>query len=258
MSTFLSQVSTERVVRPPRIVIHGKGGVGKTTFGAGAPGAVLMPVEDGLGMLDVAHLPQPTSFADVMNQLLELHAEEHGFKTLVIDAIDKIEPLIWKHVCEERGKKNIEDFGYGKGLKFADDPWLRFFKGLDALRAQGMTIIVIAHNHTKNIEDPLVGTYSRMSPKLHDRAKDLLYEWADIVGCLDIERVAVDRGEEGKTTRTSQTIGNRILYLEDNGAMMAKNRWSLPKTLSIPKEDGYSILRNAIADALGLAKKEAA
>ena len=269
MGSILSQVSDKPTIRPPRIVIHGKGGVGKTTFGASAPSPVLMPIEDGEGILSVPHLPRPGSFEDVLYALAELHNEKHGFKSLVIDAIDKIEPMVWESVYADSKWDNIEAYGggYGKGYKVADQSWVKFFKWLDALRTKGMTTIVISHNHTKNFEDPIVGAHFRTAPKLHERANALLYEWADVVGCLDIERMAKDKGADARTTRTAQTTGQRILYLEDTGAVAAKNRYSLPPTLMIPKENGYAVLRAEVAKALGIdtkakpaavAKKEAA
>ena len=257
MGSILSQITDKPAIRPPRIVIHGKGGVGKTTFGASAPHAVILPVEDGEGILSVPHLPRPTSFEDVLNTLAELHNEKHDFKTLIVDAVDKIEPLVWQQVCDEGNKANIEAFGYAKGYVLADAPWIKFFQWLDALRNKGMTTIVISHNQTTTLDDPIIGSYIRTAPKLHKRANELLAEWADIVGCLDIERVAIDKGE-GRTTRTAQTTGQRILYLEDTGAVAAKNRYSLPPILQIPKQDGYAVLRAEVAKALGVDLTKAA
>ena len=38
---------------PPRIVMYGVGGVGKSTFAASAPNPIFIPVEDGISTLDV-------------------------------------------------------------------------------------------------------------------------------------------------------------------------------------------------------------
>ena len=43
--------------KPPRILIHGVAGVGKTTFAAGAPAPVFICTEDGLGTLDATQFP---------------------------------------------------------------------------------------------------------------------------------------------------------------------------------------------------------
>ena len=65
-----------------------------------------------------------------------------------------------------------------------------------------------------------------------------------------------DKGPDARSTRTAQTTGQRILYLEDTGAVAAKNRYSLPPSLQVPKENSYSVLRNEIAKALGVGKNE--
>lgn len=258
---FLDRVETTRKILPPRIVIHGKGGVGKTTFGASIPNCVLMPVEDGVGALQVATLPQPRSYNDVMSQLEELGERDHQYRALVIDTIDKIEPLIWDHTClQEPGrvkKDSIESWGYGKGYVMADRYWLEFFHTLDGLRAKGLTIVVLSHNETKTVADPELGPFDMVQPKLHRRGCSLLYEWADLVGYLTLERATADVGE-GRTVRTSATTGRRLLHCHDTGAFVAKNRYRLTTSIVIPEHEGFQPLRQAIVDSLREEKKEKA
>lgn len=259
MGTLIEQVNQTASVKPPRIVIHGKPGVGKTSFAADAAGVLFMPLEDGLGLHSVAHLPQPKSYEEVMSALIELGRDEHPYKVLAIDTIDKFEPLVWQKVCEDAGKNNIEDFGYGKGYIKTDPLWIEFFHALDAIRARGMTTLILCHNAGMMIDDPQIGTYTKWSPKLHKRADALLYEWADIVGYLDTERAAIDRGEKDsqRKTRTSASSGTRVLYLEDRGAFIAKNRFDLPEKVTIPKDQPYQAFRNVLLRAIA-PKKEAA
>jgi len=255
--SFMDSITDKPPLLAPRIVCHGKGGVGKTTWGASAPDAILIPVEEGLGNLAVAHFPRPASFGDVMEMLQELALKDHTRKTLVIDTVDALEPLIWNHVCESRSdsKKqyaSIEDFPYGRGFTFADEAWLRLFRGLDHLRSTGMTVIVLAHSESKFIEDPLTGPVERLQPKLHKRANSLLYEWADVVAFMDLNRVLVEKeGAKGRTTTVAQVLGERRLYLEDRGGFVAKNRYSLPVWLEVSKANPYASLRDAILTAFG-------
>jgi len=247
MGTQLSQVQ-QPAIRPPRIAIHGGGGAGKTTLGASARDPILMPLEEGEGIVKVQALPKPKCYPDVMNGIGELLTEEHPFKTLVIDTIDKLEPLIWQAVCDNGKKNHIEDFGYGKGYTLADPFWIDFFKALDSLRRKGMTVLVLCHNEGKLIEDPIHGAYNKWTPKLHKRANALLYEWADVVGFLEVERVVMKDGDERRPRST--TTGQRILHLEDTGGFVAKNRYDLPIRLMIPKENPYEALRAEIRKAV--------
>jgi hypothetical protein len=109
--------------KPPIVAIHGGPGIGKTTFGCCAPDPIVLRTEDGLGGMDVQSFPIATSFDDVLEAIGTLYGEEHDFKSLVIDSLDWLEPLIWDHVCNNWTDKKgvskrltcIEDAGYGKG-----------------------------------------------------------------------------------------------------------------------------------------------
>ncbi len=261
--SMLSRIQTKPTIKPPRIVIHGKGGVGKTTFGASTRKPIFLPCEEGLGTLEVPAFPKPNDYAEAMEAIEDLLKPDHGFSSLVVDTVDHFEPLVWAEVCRQHseGKKqytNIEDFGYGKGYLYADPLWTDFFHGLDALRRErGMTVCVLCHNEVKTVDDPQVGPYDRITPKLHKRANALLHEWADIVGYLDIERTAVEReGSKGRTMTTSVVTGRRMLYLEDRGGFVAKNRYSLPSQIQLPQEEPFSALRAELAKRLQAAPKE--
>lgn len=261
--SMLSRVETKPKLKPPRVVIHGKGGVGKTTFGASARKPVFVPFEDGLGVLEVPAMPRPADYAETMEAIEELLKVDHEYVTLVLDTIDHFEPLVWAEVCRSKseGKNkyaNIEDFGYGKGFSFADPLWIQFFQGLDALRRdRNMTVIVLSHNEVKPVDDPLIGSYDRITPKLHKRANALLHEWADIVGYLDIELSTVEKeGNKGRKMKTTTATGRRMLYLEDRGGFVAKNRFSLPTQIEIPEVEPFSALRNAIMARFAAQKDE--
>lgn len=251
MGAQLSKINTQPALKPPRIVLHGKGGSGKTTFGASIPDAVLLPVEQGEGILRVPTLPQPESLSDVFGAIDELAREEHPYKALVIDTVDKVEPLVWAETCKGTKYDDIEGFGYGKGYIHADRHWIELFQRLDALRERGMIVCVLSHNETRTVNDPMTGPYDATTPKLHKRANALLYEWADIVGFLDVEKASVEKeSATGKKMSTSVGLGGRVLYLEPIGGFEAKNRYALPSRLKVPKEGGYGVLRAELAKAI--------
>lgn len=256
MSTYLSQIGKKQKRKNPRFVFTGPLGVGKTWLASSALNPVFQAFEEGEGVLELKAMPKPTSYEDAMNQLAELANEKHPYKTLVVDTIDAFEPLVWDKLCEGTKCENIEQFGYGKGYTMADSLWIPWFRRLDVLRdKREMTIIILCHNETKTIDDPMIGSYTRTIPKIHKRSSALMCEWADIVGFLDIERIASDVGKKGgRETRASRTTGQRILYLEDQGAFIAKNRYDLPPKLAIPKENGFAVIRAELMKAFGLDK----
>jgi hypothetical protein len=258
--SFLDRVQTKQTDLPPRIVIHGENGCGKTTFAASAKQPIFLLCEEGRGKLQLAALPDDAmnSYSDALAAIQELVAEKHDYKTLVIDTIDAFEPLVHKQVCDAHGKKHIEDFGYGKGYYYADPLWLDLFALLDQLRRERqMWVVVLSHCTVKNVKDLQIGPYDKLMPKLHDRASAFLREWADIVGYLATDAQAVTHGDEkGRKVRTARSAGQHILHLKSTGGFAAKNRYDLPDRIELPKEKPFDVLRKAVWNSI-LAERKA-
>ena len=141
--------------RPPRIVVYGVEGIGKSSFGASAPNPIILQTEDGLDHIEADRLPLCTSYKQFMAQLGEIASEPHDYETLVVDTLDWLEKLIWAEVCEKENKKSIEEIGYAKGYKYALNQWKEVISGLDWIRNnRGMIIILLAHAKIERFEDP--------------------------------------------------------------------------------------------------------
>ena len=63
---MLENIKTGRENKPPRIMVYGQEGVGKSTFGASAPDPVFIQTEDGLGEIDTAKFPLAKNLNDVL------------------------------------------------------------------------------------------------------------------------------------------------------------------------------------------------
>lgn len=234
--------------QPPRIIIYGNHGLGKSTFGSMAPNPVFIQTEDGLAGLDCARLNKASSFADVISQLGELYNEPHDFKTVVIDSLDHLEPLIWARLIEEvpTGEKgaiirDIEDYGYGKGYIKALDIWREYLNALDMLRAErGMMIIQTAHSQVKRYDNPMSDPYDRFQIKLQERASALVQEKADIVLFADYaSSVVKTKDKSGKDRTRAIGSGDRVLYTEERPAFQAKNRFRLPAEIPFDLDGSY-------------------
>ena len=194
--------------------------------------------EDGLGTLDVPHFPLARKFEDVMEALAALYSEPHDFKTVVIDSVDWLEPLIWVRTCQDNGWPSIEEPGYGKGYIAALGPWRDYLEGLNALRNErGMTVIQIAHTEIRRFDSPEHEPYDRYVIKLHARAAALLQEHSDVVLFANyrISTVKADVGFNKKVTRALGS-GERVLYTAERPAFLAKNRFGLPDSLPLSWE----------------------
>lgn len=237
--------------KPPRVIIHGDPGVGKTTFAACAPAPVVIQTEDGLGNLDVTAFPLARNFSDVMEALQTLYTEKHEFQTLVVDSLDWLEPLIWQAVCEAHKVQSIETMGYGKGYVEALRFWRQFFDGVTALRDdRGMVIVMIAHSQVVRVEDPTMPAYDSHDLKLHKRAAALAEEFADVIlyAAVETNTVTEDSGFNNKRTRAT-TTGNRVMHTVGQPAFLAKNRFSLPTPLPLAWEAFAQAMEPATPEA---------
>jgi hypothetical protein len=234
--SLLKQVTRGVKSRPHFVLLYGVDGVGKSTFGATAPAPIFLGPEDGYGTLDVARFPTPRTWADVKAAVGELAIEAHDYKTLIIDSVDWIEPLVWAHVCRENQAKAIEQVGggFGKGYVYAREQWQEFIRGLQALR-QKMNIIAIAHAEVKTVHDPHENeSYDRYQVKLNAKAADI---WREAVDCVFFANYEVNFSKE-KGARKAKAFGDgrRIMFTERRPAFDAKNRFDLPFQMDLSWE----------------------
>lgn len=235
MAISLASLRQATSLTPPRMLIHGVAGVGKSTFAANADNPVVVATEDGLGMLKVASFPVAKSFDEVMEGLAALYSEPHEFRTVVVDSVDWLEPLIWKKACDDNRWGSIEEPGYGKGYLAALDLWRQYLDGLNALRDdRGMTVIQIAHTDIKRFDSPEHEPYDRYVIKLHARAAALLQEHSDIVLFANY-RISTVKADVGFNKKVNRALGSgeRVLYTAERPAFLAKNRYGLPDVLPL-------------------------
>ena len=155
--SLLQSIQTGKSQGPPRLLIYGTEGIGKSTFGDSAPRPIFVPTEDGLDNIACDSFPMCRSFNEVMSCLQSLLDEPHEYRTVVVDSIDWLERLILDHACQKYGVENIEkvEGGYGKGYTIVLTYWRQFIDLLRSLRMdKGMIVILLAHAQIKQHIDP--------------------------------------------------------------------------------------------------------
>jgi len=232
--SLIGSITKGREQQPPRIMIYGSEGVGKSTFASLAPNPVFIQTEDGLSEIDTSKFPLARTFEDVVMQLQAVRDEQHEFGTLVIDSLDWLERLVWDRVCADYGVKSIEkaDGGYGKGYVHALTYWRQIVSILNDIRSKrGMAVVMIAHAAVERFEDPEHAAYDRYTPRLHKKACSLVCEWVDAV-LFASRRLRVD-STTGKAAPVGADGGERILRTNGSPACIAKNRFGLPTELPL-------------------------
>lgn len=251
-----------RLDEPSRYFIYGPEGLGKTTFASYAPDPIWIDADDGTAKLEVTRYPfrdgpgghVAHTYAEINGAIDDLIRSSHGFKTLVLDTVDRIEPMIWRHMLDRDNPKmrdkmeTIEDYGYGKGYNVAVDEWRLFCARLDRLRAaRGMAIVLLGHSTVRNFKNPEGSDYDRYQPAINDKSAGFLKGWSDIVGFLRFEEGVK---EEKKKRAKGWSSEQRIMHLSRTAAYDAKGRGGMPKQIEVPVENPWAELAKAEEMAL--------
>ena len=245
---------------PPRMVLHGGEKVGKSTFAAGAQGAIFLPTEEGLKGITARSLCETgkkrlETYEEFLSALYWCEQNLNQYVTLIIDSADWLETLICDFLCRKYNKKSIAECagGYGKGYLEMISEWNKVLIRLDRINIQGKWIIILCHSKALLFNDPLgepydLWTMKLYSPKGQNGSLELLKEWADIIAFAMVEKFtsetettkAVEKGE--KRHRAIET-GKRLLQFETSQAYLAGNRYGIRK----PCELSWNAFINSLA-----------
>lgn len=246
MALSLASLTTTKSDNPPRTVIYGVDGVGKTSLAAEFPGPVLyLPTEGETPPADVELTTPGTieSFGALLDMFGELLTEEHDFQTVVIDSLDGLESLVWAATCQRLGVESIESPGYGRGYIESDAEWDEYLKAVSALSRAGIFVVQLAHPEIIRFDSPTSDPYSRYTVKLHKRANAMVREQADIVAFVNY-RISLKEKEVGFNKKVSHAEGGneRLIHFNEKAGFVAKNRLSLPDSIPYRKGQGFTEL----------------
>lgn len=244
MAISLSNLVRKKADKPPMIAIYGRGKMGKTTLASEFPDPIFIQTEDGGGMLEITSFSEGpiTQWSDVDAALQELATEDHEFKTLVIDSVTQLEPLVWAEACRRNNWDSIEAPGYGKGYLEADNIWREFLSACAWLRDnKRMCIVLIGHEVVENFSDPEREDYNRYKMRLHKRAEALVRERVDIVGFLNMS-VSLDKGKKGEDRARAVGSGQRQINLAPRPTFEAGNRYGMPDKILLNPGQGFAAL----------------
>ena len=226
------QLSKPSKIAGNRILIYGSGGIGKTSLAASAPGTVVFfDLEETLGKLDLdCPVVNIASWSELRAALQKTWPA--NVKTIVIDSITVAEELCIKHVLNtikvkdngmESKANQLEDYGWGKDVRYVYEAFLPLLADLDKHFKAGRNVILIAHECKPEEVNPEGGNYVRFEPRLRSSKRGensirlKVKEWSDAVVFLRYDIVSgKDKKAKGHGTRTA--------YLSEQSWCMAKNR----------------------------------
>lgn len=226
-------VTTGVQTAPVKTVLYGPEGIGKSTFASHFPDPVFIDTEGGTKRLNVARLPQPTSWAMLLDEVAEVRKGNVPCGTLVLDTADWAERLCIQAVCARAKVNGIEDFGYGKGYTYVKEEFSKLLDALEEVLNAGHNVVVLAHAAITKFEQPdAVGNYDRWSMKTSKQVAPLLREWCDMLLFANYKTV-VEKAGSGPNAKNKASGGRRVLYTTHHPCWDAKNRFGLPEELPL-------------------------
>lgn len=226
---LVSKPETKSIVA----TILGDAGVGKSTFAATFPKPIFIRAEDGLATIAVDALPVLTKVDDLWEQLKALIHEDHGYKTVVIDSVTKLETMFIEYVLASDPKQpksiNTALGGYGAGLSAVAAMHGRVRKAATHLAAKGINVVFIAHAETTNIELPDDEPYMRYDLRLGKKSVSYYVDDVDLVSFIKLETF-VKSADDGKRAKAFSD-GTRTLVCYATAANVSKNRFGIKEDL---------------------------
>jgi len=234
--------------RPPKLVVVGVEGWGKTSLAANIPDiAILMPsVETGyLTLLGAGRVPEvPALVTEKWKESLAALDNLGDAKALALDELSGFQAQCFEYICRNEFGNDWKKFdSYGRGYKLVTPEWLKFLAKLERL---GIMIVALSHCSIETFKDPMSDDHDRYVSALHKTMWGLTRRWAD--ACLfGTFRSIVDE-ESGKGIGGDE----RVLYTEHRDTHDAKNRYGMESELEVPDDPAgtWAFLWDAITNPL--------
>lgn len=200
------------------VCIYGPGGIGKSTLAALAPNPLVIDLDGGTSRLDVARISDIQTFAE-LRAVLQDQSLYAGVQTVVIDTLTRAEELAVKHTLEtvprnDQGQRarSVEDYGYGKGYVHVYETFLTLWADIEAHKRAGRNVIVIAHDCTTNVPNPMGEDWIQFQPMLQSPSSGkasirlTVRNTADHVLFIGYDVVTRDGKGRGSGTRTIHPV----------------------------------------------------
>lgn len=226
---------------PPRMVLVGVEGVGKTSLIANYPGASIIQCarETGydtlVGQGRVPHIP--SAHCETWEELTATVTKvaENPPKLLGLDTVGGAERMCHEHVCRRDFGGDWSDKGFAsfaKGYDVSIGEWLKFLALLDRVHNSGCAVVLLGHMKIKPFRNPEGPDYDRYVCDIHEKTWSATNRWADTSLFMKFETVI----SENKGKVLGKGTDQRMCYTTRTDARDAKNRYGMPPEIEIPND----------------------
>lgn len=256
-------VITTSIRKPPKLVIYGKPGIGKSRFARSLPNPFFIRTEDRHDHLSVqADDHVILNYMDLISgQLDELIKDPRGFKSVVLDTADSAEKIVHAYVAHRAGTDNILDpkaLPFYQGMRQSAMIWENeILPRLTRLNEEKrMLPCIISHISTAHIMHPVYGDYPQFTlgvDSSRNGCASKIFKWADIVAFMDWQTTTVGKEETGNLRLRS--TDQRVLRIKPKAGWETKESYNLPESIDIPADKpgefkGWSVLAQAIKEGI--------
>lgn len=228
-------------------LIYGVDGVGKSSLGAQFPNPLFIGPENGTSYLDVARFEDIndwSSFIKAVDDVIK-NIDALEYKTIVIDSLDWVEPLIHQFICKKYKVDNLAHAakGFGAGFKEAFDMQVELKNKLKVIN-QKKHVLLIAHSQVTQFNDPLTELpYDRYELKLHQSASvSPRAMWREFVDFIFFINSDVFTSGDGKEARASDS--GIYLHTKRTPSYDAKRRVEMPDKIKFEKSGMFEIIES--------------
>ncbi len=116
--------------------------------------------------------------------------------------------------------------------------WRELLDYLNALRARGMVVILIAHSKVERFEDPESSPYDRYSPRLHKHAgvsstNGAMRFYSQLARCELKAKTLASIANERSLMRSARMEANAIMRAYGSPSCVAKNRYGIAEEMPL-------------------------
>jgi hypothetical protein len=222
-------VSTAKQL-PPRILVYGPAGIGKTSFAASLPKPILLDYDHGADEVTVDRIAGPPTWGAALDTLRLIVASPGEYRTVAIDTLDALEALAIDHVLVANKIKSLNLLKWGEGHAQVASMWRELLVELDRARERGLYVCLLGHTSVRTAMDPQLGEFDQYTSQLGKKCWAQTKMWADVVGFANFDAALADAGE--RSARIIVT-GERKLFTTRGSGFEAKNRFGIDAPLPL-------------------------
>lgn len=215
-------------------LIFGTEGSGKTNLGKRFPLPIIIRTEKGVNEKGGMY-SDPSCYEELVSDLKDLYNSDdmYGRKTLVVDSVSRVEPMINDYFCRQKSIAEVQDLG-GKKMggayvwREAVLPiWEKLLKMLSAIHEKfECNIVIIAHNAMKQEKLFNADSYNKEDLDLiNPKATSMIRRWSDVNAFIHpLVMVRNTTGNEKMKNNIGAGDGTLQIGLRRKGGYHAKCR----------------------------------